>query len=175
MEKQWEKELFYGDSIVPVKFKRSKELQPLSILVVSDEKKQRPVIVSVGSILDEELRQPSSERRLEKQWKTVAKKLQEELAQTRSETSSTLRNGTHVEAKSKVSIAGNYNSSTGIMASLAKVLTFGSSSTHSLYSSLLNNQSVGVTTDTRNRLFDKKRPLWKPAMENFTGFPHILE
>lgn len=174
MEKHWEKHLFHDDGIVPVKFKRGRQLQPLTILIVSQRRKGRPVIVPVGSILDESLRKPTSDTRLERQWRKVAKTLGDELAECRQE-SSGLWDGTHVVVSGRDSIVASFTASAGIMGSLSTILSLGANRLRSLFCNLRCNQQVSVKTEALNRLFDAERPLWTPNMVQFNVRNHILE
>lgn len=172
MEKQWEKYLFDHDAIVPVKFKRNKELEPLTILIVSQRKNGRPVISLVGSILDDNLRKPTSDTALEKRWKKVARSVQEDLADYRR--SSEFRDGKHVKVTGRVSIVESFAASTGILGRLSIMLHAGAKRSSSLFCNLRHNQGVSVTTECLNRLFDATHPLWKPSMAHFNIQRHIL-
>lgn len=172
MDKQWQKHLFEHDAIVPVKFKRNKELEPLTILIVTRRKHGRPVISPMGSILDGTLRQPTSDDAVENRFWTVVRGLKKDFAEYRR--SSELRDGRHLKVTGKDSILESFTASTGILGSLSTVLHAGAKNSGSLFCNLRHNQEVAVKTESLNSLFDAQLPLWKPSMVQFNIHKHIL-
>lgn len=113
MEKQWQKNLFGHDAIVPVNFKRNKELELLTALIMTQEKNGCPVISPVGSILDENLRQPASATVPQWRWKRLKRSVKNELAKYHR--SSKLRDGKHLKVAGKDFIIESFTASTGIL------------------------------------------------------------